>query len=130
MKAKLHLVLSITIFFSCFCIYGQQGYWKTAPDQASLQSASLADISQATKVLSLDRKAFSEQINSFSTAKSLGKVVYLPNSEGAIVAFNLKETSVLHPDLAKKYPNIKYPEYFKNKCLVEFYFIQKLELEI
>ena len=107
MKAKLHLVLSITIFFSCFCIYGQQGYWKTAPDQASLQSASLADISQATKVLSLDRKAFSEQINSFSTAKSLGKVVYLPNSEGAIVAFNLKETSVLHPDLAKKYPNIK-----------------------
>ncbi|WP_108245311.1 reprolysin-like metallopeptidase [Muricauda brasiliensis] len=107
MKAKLHLVFSITIFFSCFCIFGQQGYWKTVPKQSNLRSASLTDISGATKVLSLDKTAFSTQIKSFSAAKSAGKIVYLPNGEGAIVPFNLKETSVLHPDLAKKYPNIK-----------------------
>ena len=34
-------------------------------------------------------------------------MVYLPNSNGDVVLFTLKETSVLHPDLAKKYPNIK-----------------------
>ncbi len=107
MKAKLHLVFSITIFFSCFCMFGQQGYWRTVPNQPNLRSASLADISQATKVFSLDKNAFSKQVKSFSKAKSIGTMVYLPNGEGVIVPFTLKETSVLHPDLAKKYPNIK-----------------------
>lgn len=107
MKAKLHLVFSITILFSCFYVQGQQGYWKTVPKQSNLKSASLTDISGATKVLSLDKSAFSKQIKSSSTAKSAGNMVYLPNSEGDIVPFNLKETSVLHPDLAQKYPSIK-----------------------
>lgn len=107
MKAKLHLVLSITIFFSCFCIYGQQGYWKTIPKQSNLRSASLTDISSAKKVLSLDKEGFSKEMKSFPVAKTNGKIIYLPNGEGNIVPFNLKETSVLHPDLARKYPNIK-----------------------
>lgn len=107
MKANLHLVFSITIFFSCFCIYGQQGYWKTIPKQSNLRSASLTDISGAKKVLSLDKAIFFNELKSFSTTKANRKVVYLPNSEGTIVPFHLKETPVLHPDLAKKYPNIK-----------------------
>ncbi len=107
MKAKLHLVFSITIFFSCFCIYGQQGYWKTAPKQSNLRSASLSDISGATKVLSLDKASFSKEMNSFSTSKGNQRMVYLPNSDGDVVPFHLKETPVFHPDLAKKYPNIK-----------------------
>nr|WP_292964542.1 MULTISPECIES: zinc-dependent metalloprotease family protein [unclassified Allomuricauda] len=46
-------------------------------------------------------------MKSFSTNKGGKQVVYLPNSNGDVVLFTLKETSVLHPDLAKKYPNIK-----------------------
>ncbi len=107
MKAKLHFVFSIAIFFSCFSIYGQQGYWKSIPKQANLRSASLKDISGAKKVLSLDKKGFSSEMKSFLAAKTNRKIVYLPNGEGNIVPFDLKETSVLHPDLAKKYPNIK-----------------------
>ncbi|WP_437399272.1 reprolysin-like metallopeptidase [Flagellimonas lutimaris] len=107
MKAKLHLVFSITIFFSCFCIYGQQGYWKSIPKQADLRSVSLRDISGAKKVLTLDKQVFSNEMKSFSTSKSNKQIVYLPNNTGKVVPFNLKETSVLHPDLAKKYPNIK-----------------------
>src|SRR6056297_819441 len=107
MKAKLHFVFSIAIFFSCFCIYGQQGYWKGIPKQSNLRSASLKDISEAKKVLSLDKEGFSKEMRSFATARMKGKIVYLPNAEGNIVPFNLKETSVLSPDLAKKYPNIK-----------------------
>ena len=107
MKAKLHFVFSIAIFFSCFCIYGQQGYWKSIPKQSNLRSASLTDISGAKKVLSLDRERFFKEMKPFSLAKTNRKIVYLPNNDGDIVPFALKETSVLHPDLAKKYPNIK-----------------------
>ena len=107
MKAKLHFVFSIAIFFSCFCIYGQQGYWKSIPKQTNLRSASLKDISGAKSVFSLEKGMFSDRIKSFSVAKNNKQVVYLPNNNGNVVPFNLKETSVLHPDLAKKYPNIK-----------------------
>ncbi|MAU15054.1 MAG: proprotein convertase P [Muricauda sp.] len=107
MKAKLHLVFSITIFFSCFCIYGQQGYWKKVPKPTNLHSASLKDISSAKSVFSLEKDVFSKRLKSFSTNKGGKQVVYLPNSNGDVVLFTLKETSVLHPDLAKKYPNIK-----------------------
>ncbi|MFT0713646.1 reprolysin-like metallopeptidase [Flagellimonas lutimaris] len=107
MKAKLHFVFSIAIFFSCFCIYGQQGYWKSIPKQTNLRSASLKDISGAKSVFSLEKGMFSDRIKSFSAAKNKKQVVYLPNNDGNVVPFNLKETSVLHPDLAKKYPNIK-----------------------
>lgn len=107
MKAKLHLVFSITIFFSCFCIYGQQGYWKKIPKPTNLHSASLKDISSAKSVFSLEKDGFAKRLKSFSTTKGDKQVVYLPNSDGDVVPFTLKETSVLHPDLAKKYPNIK-----------------------
>lgn len=107
MKAKLHLVLSIAIFFTSFCIYGQQGYWKSVPKQSGLKSASLKDMDAAKKLLELDKNSFKSQLESASKAKGNGKTIYLPNTNGEIVPFQLKETSVLHPDLAKKYPNIK-----------------------
>ncbi len=107
MRAKLHLVFSITIFFSCFCIYGQQGYWKNIPKQSTLKSASIKDMGKAKKVFSLDRQVFMDEMKTFGTSKSANKVVYLPDGEGNIIPFTLKETPVMHPDLAKKYPNIK-----------------------
>lgn len=107
MKAKLHLVFSITIFFSCFSMYGQQSYWKTIPKKANLKSASLTDISDVKLVLTLDKEGFSKEMKPFLAAKSGQQVVHLPNNDGNIVPFKVKETSVLHPDLAKKYPNIK-----------------------
>lgn len=107
MRAKLHLVFSITIFFSCFCIYGQQGYWKNIPKQSTLRSASIKDMGKAKKVFSLDRQVFMDEMKTFATSKSANKVVYLPDGDGNIIPFALKETPVMHPDLAKKYPNIK-----------------------
>ena len=107
MKAKLHLVFSITIFFSCFCIYGQQGYWKNVPNRSGLRASSLKDISDAKKVFTLDKSGLSKTINSVSVAKSSATTVYLPNGEGDVVPFYVKETAVLHPNLSKKYPAIK-----------------------
>jgi len=107
MKAKLHLVFSITIFFSCFCIYGQQAYWKPIGKQSNFKSSSINDISKARAVFSLDVNNFQREMRSVSTSKGGGKVVYLPDADGKINAFTLWETPVIHPDLAKKYPNIK-----------------------
>lgn len=106
MKAKLHLVFSITIFFSCFYIHGQQAYWKSIPKQSHLKSVSVKDMGKAEKILTLDRSLFSKEVGSMSSSKGK-QVVYLPGTDGEVVPFYLEETPVLHPDLAKKYPEIK-----------------------
>ncbi|WP_235932423.1 reprolysin-like metallopeptidase [Flagellimonas sediminis] len=72
-----------------------------------MKSASIKDMGKAKKVFSLDRQVFMDEMKAFGTSKSGKKVVYLPDGEGNIIPFTLKETPVLHPDLAKKYPNIK-----------------------
>lgn len=107
MKAKLHLVFSITIFFTCFCAFGQQAYWKTIPSKSNFKSASVKDMSKAIAVFSLDKALFSKKFKSLSNSKKGKHQIYLPDHRGNVVAFNIEETSVLHPDLAKKYPTIK-----------------------
>ncbi|AWX44909.1 hypothetical protein HME9304_01914 [Flagellimonas maritima] len=107
MKAKLHLVFSITIFFACFYTYAQQGYWKSTEARSSFRSPSIKNISKAAAVYTLDKQSFSKKINSFSTFKNQSQVIDLPGHNGKVISFSLKETSVFHPDLSKKYPNIK-----------------------
>ncbi len=107
MKAKLHLVFSITIFFSCFCTYGQQTYWKSVPKQSNLKSASIKDMGKARALFSLDKNLFEEKLQKFSPSKNEKHIVYLPDSDGNVIPFALKETPVFHPELAEKYPQIK-----------------------
>jgi hypothetical protein len=106
MKAKLHLVFSITIIFSCFYVHGQQVYWKSISKQSHLKSVSIKDMAKAKKVFTLDRGLFSKEVGSMSSSKGK-QMVYLPGADGEVVPFYLEETPVFHPDLAKKYPEIK-----------------------
>ncbi|KAB7528996.1 T9SS type A sorting domain-containing protein [Flagellimonas olearia] len=107
MKAKLHLVFSITIFFGSFCVFGQQGYWKPAQKETHLKSSSIKHVEKARAVFSLEESLFMEKLESSRTSKGKGLVVYFPNGDGEVVPFVLTETPVLHPELAKKYPNIR-----------------------
>ncbi len=107
MKAKLHLVFSITIFFTCFCTFAQQGYWKSISPRASFKSASVKDVSKARAVFTLNKANFSQKLKTFSISKNTQHLMYLPTDDGTVVGFSIKETSVFHPELAKKYPNIK-----------------------
>ncbi|MEX0315912.1 MAG: reprolysin-like metallopeptidase, partial [Allomuricauda sp.] len=107
MKAKLHLVSTITIFFACFCAYAQQGYWKSIPKKSSFKSVSVRDMNKAGAVFSLDDDLFSKELKSPKFLKNSVHTIYLPDNDGKMVPFALKETSVFHPELAKKYPNIK-----------------------
>ena len=107
MKAKILFVFSITIFFSCFCTYGQQGYWRPIPKQSNFKSSSIHDISKAKAVFTLDQKVLKSEMSSLTTSRGSKQMVYLPDGEGNVIPFTLQETPVLHPDLAKKFPNIK-----------------------
>ncbi len=107
MRAKLHLVFSITIFFVCFYASGQQGYWKSISAKSNFKSASVKNMSKAKAVFSLDKEGFSKALESSSDSKNETQLIYLPNYNGNIIAFSIKETSVFHPDLANKYPSIK-----------------------
>ncbi len=107
MKAKLHLVFSISIFFISFCTNAQQSYWKSIPKQLSFKSVSIKDIGKAGAVFALDGVIFSKGLERTMTSKNQGHVVYLPNHDGKVIAFTLKETPVFHPDLTKKYPSIR-----------------------
>lgn len=107
MKAKLHLVFSISIFFISFCSQAQQSYWKSIPKQSNFKSVSIGDIGKAGAVFALDDTIFSKGLERTMASKNQGHVVYLPNYDGKVIAFTLKETPVFHPDLTKKYPGIR-----------------------
>ncbi|TAI47219.1 reprolysin-like metallopeptidase [Flagellimonas allohymeniacidonis] len=107
MKAKLHLVFSITIFFSSFCTFSQQDYWKSISAKEEYKSASLQDVRKQGKVFGLSKETFKSKLPAASSSKTSGNVIHLPNSKGELIAFQIKETSVLHPELSKKYPGIK-----------------------
>ncbi|WP_422861709.1 reprolysin-like metallopeptidase [Flagellimonas sp. W118] len=107
MKAKLHFVSSITIFFVCFCTYAQQGYWQSIPKKSSFKSASIKNMDKGGAIFSLNDEFFAKELKASNFSKGNTQVVYLPVGKGKVIAFELHETSVLHPELAKKYPSIK-----------------------
>ena len=106
MIAKLRLVCSITIFFSFFYTFAQQDYWSQSSG-TGLKSISLGNVKSENGVFSLNTLDFQKELNVLSASKAAKNIVNLPNSDGSIISFTLQEMSVLHPDLAKKFPNIK-----------------------
>ncbi|MEZ4810222.1 MAG: zinc-dependent metalloprotease family protein [Allomuricauda sp.] len=107
MKAKLHLVFSITILFASFYGFGQEGYWKPIPKKSDYKSASVKDMGKARAVFSLDKAALSQKFSSLTSSKGQKQIVYLPDNEGNIAPFSIRETPVLNTALTKKYPEIR-----------------------
>lgn len=64
-------------------------------------------MSKAKAVFSLDRENFTKALQSSMDKKNGKDLIYLPGPEGKMTAFTITESAVFHPDLAKKYPNIK-----------------------
>ncbi len=108
MVVKLRLVFSITILFCSFYGFSQVKYWENSSSEAYTldkikQKLNTVDV----KVFSLDEKMFKKELTAITSDKSSYKVVYFPNEKGEQVAFKVFEKSVLSPELAKKYPDIK-----------------------
>lgn len=77
------------------------------PVNGFYKSASLKNMDKANAVYTLDKNQILEDLIPVTKTNAEKRTVYLPNENGEIIAFILKETSVLHPQLAQKYPQIK-----------------------
>ncbi|WP_291865592.1 reprolysin-like metallopeptidase [Maribacter sp.] len=106
MLTKLRLLFSITIVFLSFYGSAQSSYWKQeAPRNALKKSFSQRFQVKSAKTFSLDVSNFQKSLTSFS--KNDAKTVFFPDENGKQNAYLVKESSVLSPELALKYPNIK-----------------------
>ncbi len=102
MKAKLHFVFSITIVFSCFYGFSQEDYWKTSSSRTRQTAVST---NQNYQVLELNEAVFKKRL--IAASKNQDNVIYFPYATDSFDGFQIKETPVLHQDLAKRFPQIK-----------------------
>jgi subtilisin-like proprotein convertase family protein len=107
MVVKLRLVFSISIFFLCYCGFGQTKYWQKTESKGrkiNRQTAALA-IDQGL-VFSLEKDVFINELKTAQIHKS-SKTLSFPDENGDLVPFIVQEAPVLSPELSKKYPQIK-----------------------
>jgi len=108
MIAKLRLVFTITILFVAFWGYSQNNYWAPASsaDKDSQDFIRESNLSKS-QVFSVDEHALKKTLAGVSsTAKNRIKI-YFPDEFGVFKAYYIEEKSVLAPQLAAKYPQIK-----------------------
>lgn len=89
-----------------------QSLWSETSEQrlASLPKMDRASFPIKYKLYSLNFEAFKTQLQlapSAATASVSTVIISFPNSDGIMQNFRIYQSSVLHPDLAAKYPGIK-----------------------
>ena len=65
------------------------------------------DFSKERKLFALDVVKLKNKLNKTSLTNEEHQIVEFPNADGKILKYKVFETSILHPDLAKKHPSIK-----------------------
>jgi len=106
MLTKLRLVFSITILFVSFYGVAQSGYWQEDNTLQNAEGNVLQNLSrEKTKLFTLDENKLVNALarNEASNSETL---VAFPDAHGGINNFLVKETSILSPELAAKYPGI------------------------
>ncbi|MFH6602712.1 reprolysin-like metallopeptidase [Maribacter algicola] len=108
MATKLRLVFTITIVFFSFYGYSQHSYWKIENSHASFEKgfSERFDIKRGI-VFTFEEPLFKNELKSISSTKKRSKIVYFPNGEGELMAFDVIEAPVMSPELAAKFPEIK-----------------------
>ncbi|MBT8187214.1 MAG: proprotein convertase P-domain-containing protein [Croceitalea sp.] len=102
MRAKLHFVLSISIFFSWFYGFSQIDYWKS---RSASSMASALPSGRVAPVFELRQDLFERALNIVGDDGQ--QQIYLPNESGNLEGFAVLETPVLRPKLAAKYRAVK-----------------------
>ncbi|WP_299365227.1 reprolysin-like metallopeptidase [Winogradskyella sp.] len=111
MKAKLHFVLSLSMFLSVFYAVAQQGYWKKTDKSLTLTDEKTTLDKGFYQIYQLDFETFKTQLigaplRSVSGTNSSSRV-YFPNVKGELEEFKIVETPVLSEELSSLYPKIK-----------------------
>lgn len=113
MKTNLHQVLSIAIFLCVFSLFGQKSSWTIISKENASEGELLLRKSQPEKAafftLSIEdlKDRLSNAPQRGSSNKQSKVVIDLPNSNGELESFRVMEASVMHPELQKKYPEIR-----------------------
>ena len=105
--------LSFLLIIFCFIgnINSQELWKKVSKEDSFLQKKELfykKNFPKKYAVLSLELDAFKQTLAGLQSRNSSeGKIINLPNSEGELKRFSIKETMYLAPELAAKFPMIK-----------------------
>jgi len=112
MKMKQHHILFFLVCFFAFSIksFAQEKILWSTIDKNDIIDNLLERKSIVTnyKTFKLDVEGLKGQLNFISDKSSYNsKIVEFPDNEGNLLKYNVKETSILHPELALKFPTIK-----------------------
>ncbi|SHJ56281.1 Por secretion system C-terminal sorting domain-containing protein [Arenibacter nanhaiticus] len=108
MVVKLRLVFAISIFFLSYYGSAQINYWQKDLSKSATSALKTTHLrAQSATLYSLNKGLFAQALTPSTNAKSSMTVVNFPNEEGVLVPFRVRETPVLSPALALKYPEIK-----------------------
>ncbi|WGH74967.1 hypothetical protein P8625_12915 [Tenacibaculum tangerinum] len=110
MLKKSTLSFFFILFLSIASVYSQELWTKTDKSVIAQQKKEIFNTDTTPKqyvLMSLDLDGFKQTLpNSQSKSTSSSKIIQLPNANGRLEKFLVKETSYLAPDLAKKFPMI------------------------
>lgn len=111
---KKRLFFSTLLYFFIFVSYSQNAFWsETSNDRlVSIPKSDRDALPSEYKLFSLDFNAFKAQLQ-FAPSRensaiiTSNVIIQFPNADGVLESYRIYEASVMHPDLAARYPDIK-----------------------
>ncbi len=112
MKQQLYILLFFFLFIVGFTGYAQQKTLWSAIDKSDIKSSVLErkSIVSTYKTFHLEIGSLKNQLKNIPkrlSGKEKGVVLQFPDATGKLIQYSVKETSLLHPKLAIKFPTIK-----------------------
>lgn len=88
--------------------YAQQNHWKSVND-AQFKGVELVERLSTPSEYKLFSLNTDNLVNELQTiqGKNINKVISLPNEDGTFTKYDVREASIMHPDLQAKYQNIR-----------------------
>ncbi|MGC6431772.1 MAG: reprolysin-like metallopeptidase [Jejuia sp.] len=109
MKTKLHYVFATAIYFMVFSTFAQDNFFVKVEDTQKTKASK--NTLEESYVYAFDYESLSKALPkddySSNSSKSFETVISFPNADGDLEKFNIQEAPVFHPDLQKKYPEIR-----------------------
>lgn len=107
------ILLSFFILLFTNQIFAQQETLWSKVDEAKISNTQMQSVTKAKKYQTFQLKVDDLKINlkkapsKYSDLKTSSFKIQFPNADGELITYVVKESPVMHPDLAKKYPNNK-----------------------
>ncbi len=108
MKTKLHYVFTTAIFLTAFSVFAQNSFFNKVQHQQ--KESRLNKTSERITTYQFDYQTLSTALKSasnISTSKAAVTTIKFPNIKGELERYKIVESSVMHPDLQAKYPEIR-----------------------